>query len=221
MDLDLVNIISSIGASKESIKQEVDELRAIFPNMSKDKLSYKFCKTIRNRYTEIGVVSAFPSAIPGLGTAVQLAMEAGTITGDLYIMLRWMYRMCVGVAYIYGRDSDTETNKDMVRILGRWCGVVKTAQPAVEKIGQKVAIKQFSKIPAKIFQRINQKVGATIITKYGAKRGSVALGKLVPFGVGALIAGGFNYFTFRNFAKRIISFYDLGEDQREDILICK
>jgi hypothetical protein len=70
-----------------------------------------------------------------------------------------------------------------------------------------VAIAQFKKIPAKVFQRINQKVGTTIVAKYGTKRGGIAVGRLVPFGVGALVGGGFNLATMKAFKQHAISYY--------------
>ena len=39
-------------------------------------------------------------------------------------------------------------------------------------------------------KKLNLKLGATVFTKYGTKRGGVALGRMLPFGVGAAIGGG-------------------------------
>lgn len=48
---------------------------------------------------------------------------------------------------------------------------------------------------------MNQKIGRKLVTKYGSKRGGAVLGRLVPFGVGAVVGGTFNYFTIDRFGK--------------------
>ena len=76
-----------------------------------------------------------------------------------------------------------------------------------------MAVAQFNKrISGKTLVKVNQRVGTTVVTKYGTKRGGIALGKLVPFGVGAVIAGGFNYFTFNGFMKSAIDYYKNDND---------
>ena len=57
--------------------------------------------------------------------AAQIATEAGAITVDLAIMLRWMAAMICGIGHIYGRDIETEFNQNFVKVLGLWCGVLK------------------------------------------------------------------------------------------------
>jgi hypothetical protein len=44
---------------------------------------------------------------------------------------------------------------------------------------------------------MNQKVGVTIVTKYGAKRGGLAVGRRIRFGIGALVGGGSNLATMK------------------------
>jgi hypothetical protein len=50
-------------------------------------------------------------------------------------------------------------------------------------------------------------VGTTILTKYGAKRGGIAIGKLVPFGAGAIVGGSFNLVTMKTFKKKAIKHF--------------
>ena len=154
-----------------------------------------------------GAVSALPSAIPGLGTAFQFGVEATTISADLAYMLRCMAGMVIGIEYIYSRDIDAPFNQEFVRVLGLWCGVLNLSKEATLRVSKKVAIAQFRKVPGEIFKRINKKVGTTIVAKYGTKRGGIAIGKLIPFGVGSLVGGGFNLATMKGFKKAAISYF--------------
>ena len=208
MEINLVSIIDSLAPSNEYIAQETEELKYLNPKLSNDELARKWGKRIRNNYTSVGVATALPSAIPGIGTAVQVAIEAGTISADLALMLRWMGKLCKGISIIYGNNPTLSINQDLVNILGLWSGVIDVAKNATKRVGTKVAVTQFNKrVTGKALAKVNKRVGTTIITKYGTKRGGIALGKLIPFGVGAAVAGGFNYFTFNSFMKSAIDYY--------------
>lgn len=213
MEFNLANIIQSVAPSNEHIAQEVYELKYLNSKLSRDQLALRWGKRIRNNYTSVGVATALPSSIPGIGTAAQIAIEAGTITGDLALMLRWMGKLCMGISIIYGNNPEKSINQDLINILGIWCGVIDAAKNATTRVGTKVAVAQFNKrISGKTLAKVNQRVGTTVVTKYGTKRGGVALGKLIPFGVGAVIAGGFNYFTFNGFMKSAIDYYKNDND---------
>lgn len=213
MEISLVSIIQSLAPSNEHITQEIEELKYLNPTLSNDLLAKKWGKRIRNNYTSVGVATALPSSIPGIGTAAQIAIEAGTISGDLALMLRWMGKLCKGISIIYGNNPSVSINQDLVNILGIWCGVIDVAKNATKRVGTKVAVVQFNKrVSGKALTKVNQRVGTTVVTKWGTKRGGIALGKLVPFGVGAVIAGGFNYFTFNGFMKSAIDYYKNDND---------
>jgi hypothetical protein len=92
-----------------------------------------------------------------------------------------------------------------------WCGVLRTAEPATKRVAAKVAVAQFNKVPGKIFQKINQKVGTTILTKYGTKRGGIAVGKMVPFGAGAFVGGTFNLAIMKAFKNKAIKHFSSPE----------
>lgn len=206
--MELMKIVNVVAPSFESIEKEIQELKKSNPNKSNHELANIYGRKIRNKYTSVGVASALPSVIPGFGTAAQIALEAGTISADLALMLRWMAQICYGIALIYEKDISEDFNQEFVKILGIWCGVIKVFKDASVRIGTKVAIAQFNKhVSVQVLARINARVGTTIVTKYGTKRGGVAVGKLIPFGVGASIVGTFNYYTMQNFYSSAKKYY--------------
>lgn len=206
--MNLITIVNAVAPKYESIIKEIQELKQSNPYSSREELANIYGDRIKKKYTSVGVASALPSVIPGIGTAVQIGTEIATLSGDLALMLRWMAANCYGIALIYGKNIENEFNDEFIRILGIWCGVLIPIKKGAVKIGTKVAIVQFNKqVSGKVLQKINQKVGTTILTKYGTKRGGIAIGKLIPFGVGAAISGGFNYFTMSGFKKAAIKYY--------------
>lgn len=208
MEIHLDTIIQSVAPPIENLAQEIEELRYLNPKLSNDQLAEKWGRRIRNNYTIVGVGTALPGAIPGIGTVAQVAIEAGAISSDLILMLRWMGKLCVGISLIYGNNPSFSLSRDLVNILGIWCGVIDAAKNTSIKVGSKVAVVQFNKnVSGKVFTKINKRVGTTVLTKYGTKRGGVAVGKIIPFGAGAVIGGGFNYLTFNKFMKIAIGYY--------------
>lgn len=206
--------VNAAAPKFSSIETEIRELRRSYPNLSKKELADKYGNRLRSKYTNVGVVTALPGAIPGIGTKIQIAVEVGSISADLALMLRWMAAMCYGIALIYEKDISSEFNQEFIKVLGVWCKVITIAKEATSKIATRIAVVQFNKrVSSKILQRINQRVGTTIITKYGTKRGGVALGRLIPFGVGAAVGGTFNFVAMNAFKKAALKYYQSTDNE--------
>ena len=114
----MVKMIMTIAPDVKAVESEIGFLKARYPNASKDKLAEWFANRSRRLYTAIGVVSALPSVIPGIGTAAQVGIEAGTIMGDLAYMIRHMARMSMGIAAIYGQDLNGFDAQEFLKLTG-------------------------------------------------------------------------------------------------------
>jgi len=202
----------TFAPSFNDLKKDVDEFKRANNGIGNDEMAHKFGDWICLEYAAFGAASALPGAIPGFGTVAQIAIEGGAIATDLALMLRWMASMTFGIALIFGRDIESEFNQNFIKVLGMWCGVLTPAKEAAARLGTKIALAQFKNISGDIFKKINQKIGTTIVTKYGSKRGGIALGKLIPLGVGALIGGGFNFVTMKGYKNAAICFYSSNND---------
>lgn len=204
----IVKMIMTIAPDVKSVENDIGFLKVRYPNASKDKLANWFANRSRKFYTAYGVVSALPSLIPGIGTAVQVGIEAGTIMGDLAYMIRHMARMSMGIAAIYGHDLNGFDAQEFLKLLGYWCGALCPIGDALVRFGAKTAIKIIDKnITSETIKKINQKIGITLVTKYGTKRGGISLGRTIPFGIGAIIGGAFNYATMTGFKKAAINWF--------------
>lgn len=203
----VMGVIETVAPDQDDIAREVADYRKAHPSLDRAALAEEWADSICWLFAIEGAVTALPSAIPGLGTAAQIGVELGTISADLAYMLRCMAGMVMGVGQIYERDQETPFNHEFVRVLGLWCGVLNLSMETTNRISTKVAVAQFKKVPGEVFKRINRKVGTTIVTKYGTKRGGIAIGRLVPFGVGAIVGGGFNLVTMKAFKAAAIRYY--------------
>ncbi|TEU14785.1 MAG: hypothetical protein E3J21_14875 [Anaerolineales bacterium] len=206
----------------EDIANAVNKLRAVHPSVSACDLARKIVNSATWRLTGAGVVASLPSAIPGLGTVIQIGVTTTSITGETWLILRNLTAMQWMVAGITGHDVfEPERQDELIIVWGIETGVIVPAKEAIKRVGTKVAIKQFNKrVSGNLLKRINQKLGTTVVTKWGTKRGGIALGRLIPLGVGSAVGGGMNYLTARSFGAACLKYYcDILPNNEEVIIL--
>jgi hypothetical protein len=199
--------VESLQPSPARIRLSVSRLQRTQPHLSAHALAEHWSERVCRRYAAEGAATALPAVIPGLGTSAQLALEGGTIAADLTYMLHCMADIVMGVGHIFGREVEHPFNEEFVRVLGIWCGALSLGKEAARRVGTKVATAPIKHLPGELFKRLNPRVGEGIVANLGIRRGSIALGRLIPFGIGALVSGGFNYATMRGFKKTTIEYY--------------
>jgi len=189
------------------IQQQVNRLKFENPGKSPQELSRLFINKARNKYSSVGAVTALPGVIPGLGTVTQIVFEAGAISADVALMLRYMAGICYGTGLLYGYDIKDDFEGEFTLVLGIWAEVL-IPEKAALATGEKITIGHFDKhITGRIRNRMNQKIARKLVVKYGSKRGGTALGRLIPFGVGAVVGGTFNYITLQKFGKAAENYF--------------
>lgn len=134
--------------------------------------------------TGVGVGAA--AAAPGVGTAAALAMSGG----------EYVAFMNVTVLYILARGEvqgitldDIERRRTLVMAIMLGDAGAKGVGKVAERTGQHWARQLVRSIPSTKIHAVNKILGRHFVTKYGTKQGIVVLGKVVPFGIGALIGG--------------------------------
>jgi hypothetical protein len=204
----LIEIIRKLAPDPKKVAAWIDEVREENPELRNDDLADFVGDKIVWTYTSQGAALALPGAIPGLGTIIQISTELTTASVDVALMVRNQTYLVFALGAIYGYHSREMLIQDTLICIGLWTNALSITKAGAIKIGTKVAEANFKKhFPAKILQAINRKVSTTVFTKYGTKRGGVALGKLIPFGVGVLVGGGFSYITMKNFKRRTIEYF--------------
>jgi hypothetical protein len=211
--MDIHALILKVMPHFHEIRRDIYLLRHENPGKTAGELSHTYMARARNKYASVGVATALPGILPGLGTAAQIALETGAISADVVFMLRWMASVCYGTGLIYGKDTEAGFEAEFTLVLGIWAGVVVPGKTAMAK-GEKLTIGHFDKhITDRIRNRMNQKIGRKLVTKYGSKRSGAALGRLIPFGIGAIVGGTFNYITLQRFGKAADDYFSAsGED---------
>lgn len=208
--MDFKTLIKKLMPPFMEVQKEIAVLTFKHPAKGAHELARLYRAQVRRKYTSVGVVSALPGVIPGLGTMAQVAIEAGAISADVLLMLRWMASLCYGTGLIYGQDTEADFDDRFTVVLGLWSGVV-VPEKAALTVGERITVKHFDQhITDRIRNRMNQKIGRKLVTKYGSKRGGVALGTLIPFGIGAAVGGTFNYVTMSRFGEAAEEYFRSG-----------
>jgi hypothetical protein len=156
--------------------------------------------------TELGIAGAAAggaAALPGIGlaaTSAAFAVELGWSTLRLADLI-------LTIAAIHGHDRATVDERRMwvLSILtyrDGAAGVV--AQLADELAGPRNTTRTVTR---RSLQRMNAIMGRSIVSKYGARRGVAAIGRAVPFGVGAALGYGINARTVTTTAKHAHAFF--------------
>lgn len=219
----LITAFETMGVipDPETVRSTALAHRERHPGLSPGELSEKLASGTTWRMAGAGVVASLPGAIPGLGTAAQLAVGGASISAETWLMLRNLTTLQLLVAALHGHDPAAPERKDELLITwGLTTGAVVPAKEAGKRVGTKIATKQFNQhVSGALLRKINQKLGTTVFTKWGTKRGGIALGRLIPFGVGALVGGGMNYATARSHANQIVQLYTTILPNNDDLIV--
>ena len=106
---------------------------------------------------------------------------------------RWtaLYVLCR--AHLHGIPlHDIERRRTLVMGVMLGEAGAKSVEQVAERTGQHWARLIVSGIPQARINAVNKVLGKNFVTKYGTKQGIVVLGRVIPFGIGAVIGGAAN-----------------------------
>lgn len=199
--------VESVQPSSSRVQRNVEKLRRNKPNLNNLALAESWAERVCRSYAVEGAASSLPSIIPGLGTGAQIAIEGSTVAMDLTYMLHCMADIVMGVGHIFGREIERPFNEEFVTVLGLWCGAITLGKETALRVGVKIAAATVRQLPEGIARQLPRHVGIKILNRFGLRRGTVSMARLIPFGVGVCVGGGFNYAAMRSFKNTAIKYY--------------
>lgn len=139
--------------------------------------------------TGTGAAVGGTAAAPGVGTGVALALTAG----ETFSSLELSALFALSIAEVHGIPID-EIERRRTIVMGIMLGGSGSAtiSKVAERTGQHWGRQVVAKVPIETLRQINKILGKNFITKYGTKQGIIVLGRVAPFGIGAVIGGGAN-----------------------------
>lgn len=139
--------------------------------------------------TGTGAAVGGTAAAPGVGTGLALALSAGETLSSLELSALF----ALSVAEVHGVPID-EVERRRTIVMGVMLGGSgsTTITKVAERTGQHWGRQVVAKVPVETLRQINKILGRNFVTKYGTKQGIIVLGRVAPFGIGAVIGGGAN-----------------------------
>jgi hypothetical protein len=204
----LQTLDKSIEAAGNVARQRVEGLRRKHPDLSDAQLLKKVDTAFTSAVTTTGAATGAMAAAPGVGTAAGLVAAAGDTSWFLAAAAGYV----LSAAELRGiKVEDFEHQRALVLMVlaggGGSTFFTKTASRTGPHLGKIVT----NAVPLSTIRSINKVLGAHFITKYGTKRGIIAIGKVAPFGVGLAIGAGGNLMMARGVIKTAKLMFDSAE----------
>ena len=170
-------------------RRRITRIRRRDPNTSPKKAVKRINAEFRAATISGGAGVGAAAAAPGIGTGAALVLSGGESVAFfnatvLYVLAR---SEAQGIPV---HDLDRRRTLVMAIMLGE-AGAASVHRVA-ERTGQHWARRVINGIPMSQIHAINNVLGRNFVTKYGTKQGIVVLGKVIPFGIGAVIGAGAN-----------------------------
>lgn len=160
---------------------------------------------------ELGVAGALAggaAAVPGVGlaaTSTAFAVELAWSTVRLTDLI-------LTIAAIHGHhDASVEERRLWVLSLLTYGD---RAARMVDRLADDTIEREAARrpsaprvTPAEVARQLNRSLAATVASRYGSKRGAMALGRAVPFGIGAVLGFGMNSYVVKTTARHAHRFF--------------
>ncbi|KAA0022531.1 hypothetical protein [Antrihabitans cavernicola] len=167
-----------------AVAKYVERARRAHPDDSPAQIIERLEKTFLNAVTGSGGAVGAAAAVPGVGTVASIA-AAGAET---VFFLEASAVLTLAVASVHGIEpSDNEQRKALVLAVA----LGDSGREIVERTLGRSAKHYGTALGTRVtgMQGMNNSLLKRFITRYAAKRGALAFGKVIPAGIGAVIGG--------------------------------
>lgn len=177
---------------------------AAHSHLSVDEQVDAVVRSFQVELSGVGSLMGGMAAIPAAGTTFKLStsfVDIGWATGRLADMI-------LTIAAVHGHDWASVEDRRMwiVTVLAYGDGAAAVGSKLAAEAGKGLGKKATKSVSTKTLKKVNAAFGRTIVTKYGTKRGVIALGTALPFGIGAAIGGGANFLVTRSVGRHADAF---------------
>lgn len=185
--LDLLD--KAIAVQSPLVRKNIARARQRNPEASPAQVIRNLERMYVSALTGTGAAVGGVAAAPGVGTGVALALSAGETLSSLELSALF----ALSVAEVHGVPID-EIERRRTIVMGIMLGGSGSATigKVAGRTGQYWGRQVVAKVPVETLRQINKILGRNFVVKYGTKQGIIVLGRVAPFGIGAVIGGGAN-----------------------------
>ncbi|MEM9614138.1 MAG: EcsC family protein [Actinomycetota bacterium] len=175
-------------------------------------------KSFSRELTGIGAATGAAAAFPGLGTASAVSILAGEVGWFAFRATDLV--MTLGAVYGHTDATVEERRAWVLSVLAFGDKAAEEFAVLLQGVSRDTAIRS-GKVGAVVagmlqgdvatvdaLRRINTTLAAQVMSRYGSRKGIAFIGKLLPFGVGAVVGGGANWALTRALSHQTRKFFD-------------
>ncbi|WP_103348115.1 hypothetical protein [Amycolatopsis sp. CA-128772] len=180
----------AIGVQTPLVRKNIARARQRNPEATPAEVVRTLERMYVSALASTGAAVGATAAAPAVGTGVALALSAGEAFSSLELSTLFV----LSVAAVHGVQLDEiERRRTLVMgiLLGQ-SGSSTIVGKVAERTGRHWARQLVGKVPMTTLDQINRVLGKNFVTKYGTKQGIIVLGRVTPFGIGAVVGGGAN-----------------------------
>ncbi len=178
----------------KNIRQKIFYLQANYPNLPYRELAKKLIQEKCFWCALVGVISAIPAILPGIGTVIALTLGMAL---DITLFTSLLANLVVEIAAVYGRDLTGENYHREVF----WAFLLATGTGGLGKNLSRTVVTQMSKDAfVSLTERMLVSFGIRITIRS-------TLARIIPF-LGLLLAGGLNYRVAKMLGEQAITYYE-------------
>jgi hypothetical protein len=198
----MLAIIDEVSANRwEAAKERAATMPGVVRPEKIDVLTSGFARELG----AAGAAAGAAAAAPAVGTGATLAATVGELVwftgraGDLVLT----------IAALHGRtDPSIEERRAWVLAVLIYGSSARDGfSRAVNEATTGMAVASDGRVPVATIQMANRVMSRALVRKYGSRRGLVALGRLIPAGIGAAIGGTTNYLAVKALARNADQFF--------------
>lgn len=206
---DALRVSSAMLASVDDISQQRWEAAKARASATPGTVRPEKIDAITRSFTrELGAAGAAAgaaAATPMVGPVATLA----SITAELAWFTARAGDLILTIAAVHGRPDPTveERRAWVLAVLLYGSSARDEFARALNEASTGVVPSVGRQIPVASLQTANRVMSGLYVRRYGAKRGMVAVGRMLPIGIGAVIGGSANYLTIRTLARHADQFF--------------
>lgn len=191
-----------------SIAVDADVFRLQHPGLDGDALDRALIADRRWRSAAMGALSALPGVVPGAGTSIEVVAAIADALNVTYQQIE----LALALDHLHGRDV-RETDQrilDVLLVLGLEAKVIEHQgdRLVAEDLNLGLAELHAGGVPLEVVGRLNRTVGERVVRRVARRRARVAVGRLIPAGIGVAVAAGADYLALRSAGNAARSYLD-------------
>ncbi len=175
-----------LAMQQASVSKHIARVRRSKPDASPADVIRRLERQLLATTTSSGAAVGAAAAAPGVGTAAAATLSAGESAA--FLEAAALYTLAL--AEIHGvHIYDVERRRSLFLAIMLGESGNRAISSVAERSGKHWARQLVHRVPTSQIRAINKVLGHNFVTKYGSRQGVVVLGRIVPFGIGAVIGG--------------------------------